>query len=205
MSPTPLRPELGLVWAQSTAGVIGADGALPWHLPEDLAHFRRTTAGSPVIMGRATWESLPARFRPLPGRANIVLSRQPGYEAPGARVVAGLDAALEAAAETPGVETAWVIGGAQVYAAAMDRADLLVVTYVDTEVDGDAWAPPVDAGWTAVAGRPETAEGAGHGPDALAAVDAVSTTGLRYRFVTYRRADSAPTTAQASSGSTSVV
>ena len=189
--------ELGLVWAQSGAGVIGAAGTLPWHLPEDLAHFRRTTAGAPVIMGRATWESLPERFRPLPGRPNIVLSRSPGYAAPGAHVVADLDTALATAAAVPGVERAWVIGGAQVYAAAMERADLLVVTYVDTEVEGDAFAPPVGPGWTAVADQPER--------DAILAIDRLSTTGLRYRFVTYRRSDARPSRAQDSSGSTSVV
>ena len=189
--------ELGLIWAQSAGGVIGASGTLPWHLPEDLAHFRRTTAGSPVIMGRATWESLPERFRPLPGRVNIVLSRDRGYAAPGAHVVADLTAALEAAAAVPGVERAWVIGGAQVYAGAIDRADLLVVTYVDTEVEGDAFAPPVGHGWTAVTDQPER--------DELAATDELSTTGLRYRFVTYRRSDARPSRAQDRSGSTSVV
>jgi dihydrofolate reductase len=190
---------LGLVWAQAHDGVIGASGAIPWHLPEDLAHFRRTTTGSPVIMGRATWESLPQRFRPLPGRSNIVLSRRPGTEAPGAHVAGDLDEALAVASAVPGAERAWVIGGAQVYAEAMGRADLLVVTYVDVDVEGDAFAPPVGPGWTAVTDEPAGAGAAQTG------ADEVSTTGLRYRFVTYRRTASGAPTAQASSGSTSVV
>ncbi|PFG33518.1 dihydrofolate reductase [Sanguibacter antarcticus] len=190
---------LGLVWAQAKDGAIGAAGALPWHLPEDLAHFRRTTAGAPVIMGRATWESLPERFRPLPGRANIVLSRQPDYAARGAHLVGGLDEALVVASQDPDVERAWVIGGAQVYAAAIERADLLVVTYVDVQVEGDAFAPPVGPGWTALASPP--------GPTgALPDVDGgVSTSGLHYRFVTYRRSDAGAPPAQDRSGSTSVV
>lgn len=195
---TPALP-LGLVWAQSRDGVIGAGGGIPWHLPEDLAHFRRTTTGAPVIMGRRTWESLPERFRPLPGRTNIVLSRRPGTEAPGAHVVGDLDEALAVASAVPGVERAWVIGGAQLYAEAMDRADVLVVTSVDVHVDGDAFAPRVGPGWTPVTEHPV----GGAAPQA--GLDEVSTTGLRYRFVTYRRtADGAPH-AQASSGSTSVV
>ncbi len=80
----------GLIWAQTPAGVIGLEGALPWRLPEDMAHFREITDGHPVVMGRATWVSLPDRFRPLPGRANVVLSRDPAFVAPGARVVGSL-------------------------------------------------------------------------------------------------------------------
>ncbi len=79
--------NLGLVWAQSTSGVIGRDGGIPWHVPEDMAHFKQLTAGCTVVMGRRTWESLPARFRPLPGRRNVVLTRQSGYRAEGAEVV----------------------------------------------------------------------------------------------------------------------
>src|SRR6059036_2989365 len=98
-----------MVWAQSRDRVIGADGALPWHLPEDMRHFRDLTSGATVVMGRLSWESLPDRFRPLPGRRNIVLSRDAGYSASGAEVVASLEDALRSA---PG---AWVIGGAAVY------------------------------------------------------------------------------------------
>ena len=107
------RVSLALVWAQTPTGIIGRDGTLPWHVPEDMAHFRDLTRGHPVIMGRATWASLPPRFRPLPGRDNIVLTRTPGFEAAGALVVHGIDEALRLV----GDRDAWVIGGGEVYAA----------------------------------------------------------------------------------------
>jgi dihydrofolate reductase len=159
---------VGLVWAQDARGVIGRDGALPWHLPEDLAHFRALTRGTTVVMGRATWESLPERFRPLPGRRNLVLSRQPGYAAPGADVHRSLDAALADAAGP-----VWVIGGARVYAQAQPLADRAAVTEVDLSVVGDALAPPLDERWRRVGTDP--ADGWHR-----------STTGLAYRFVEYR-------------------
>jgi dihydrofolate reductase len=164
----PVRGAVGLVWAQDERGVIGREGALPWHLPEDLAHFRALTRGAAVVMGRATWESLPERFRPLPGRRNLVLSRQPGYLAPGAEVRGSLTAAL-ADVEGP----VWVIGGAQVYAQAQPLADRLVVTEVAVRVEGDALAPPLDDRWRRVAADP--AEGFHR-----------SASGLEYRFVEYR-------------------
>ena len=160
---------LGLVWAQTPSGVIGRDGAIPWHVPEDMAHFREVTDGHPVVMGRATWLSLPERFRPLPGRPNVVLSRDRSFVAPGARVAPSLEAALavahdEAADDDP---DAWVIGGAAVYAAALPLADRLEVTEVDLDVAGDAFAPELDPGqWEAAPGPWLT-----------------SRTGLRYRFV----------------------
>lgn len=159
---------LGLVWAQSPAGVIGVDGALPWHVPEDLAHFRALTRGCPVVMGRATWESLPERFRPLPGRDNVVLSRTTGYDAPGAVVVGSLRAALELV----GGRDAWVIGGGAVYAGAVAHADVAVVTVVDVDVAGDTHAPTLDdRDWEVVDDGPWQA----------------SSEGPRYRFVTHRR------------------
>jgi dihydrofolate reductase len=159
---------LGLVWAQSPAGVIGVDGALPWHVPEDLAHFRALTRGCPVVMGRATWESLPERFRPLPGRDNVVLSRAPGYAAPGAAVVGSLPEAL---ARVEGRD-AWVIGGGAVYAAAEPHADVAVVTIVDVDVAGDTHAPVLDQRtWQVVDDGPWL----------------TSAQGPRYRFVTSRR------------------
>lgn len=106
-------PRVALVWAQSPRGVIGRDGALPWHVPEDLAHFKALTAGHPVVMGRATWESLPPRSRPLPGRTNVVLSRTAGLELPGASVATGLDDALALAAAAAGGDEIWVVGGEQ--------------------------------------------------------------------------------------------
>lgn len=94
-------PRIGMIWAQTLNGAIGRDGDMPWHLPEDLAHFKATTLGKPVIMGRRTWESLPVKFRPLPGRANIVVTRNPSYAAEGALVVPSLEAALELLARDP--------------------------------------------------------------------------------------------------------
>ncbi|GAA2728412.1 dihydrofolate reductase [Cellulomonas aerilata] len=167
---------LGLVWAQARGGVIGHDGAMPWHVPEDLAHFREVTREHPVLMGRATWDSLPDRFRPLPGRDNLVLTRTPGWAAPGAVVVRDL---ADAEAALAGRD-AWVIGGAQVYALLVDRADRLEVTEIDLDVPGDAFAPAVDpAVWTADAGAPSEWRR--------------SRTGPRYRFVRYlRTGDPAP-------------
>ena len=164
---------LGLIWAQARAadggaGVIGRDGGLPWRLPEDLAHFRALTTGRPVIMGRATWDSLPPRFRPLPGRTNIVLTRRETLE--GAAAVPDVAAALRLAGG------GWVIGGGQVYAATIALADRLEVTEIDLAIDGDARAPQIDATWRRVAVDP--------GPAAWH----TSSTGLRYRFVTYERA-----------------
>ncbi|MDQ1695335.1 MAG: dihydrofolate reductase [Frankiaceae bacterium] len=132
---------ISLIWAQSANGVIGADGALPWQIAEDLARFRQLTTGATVVMGRRTWESLPSRFRPLPGRRNIVLSRDPSYIADGAEVVSSLSEALS------GGDEIWVIGGAAVYEAALAEADRLFITDVDVVVDGDVRAPMVGAQW----------------------------------------------------------
>lgn len=159
----------GLIWAQARTGVIGRDGGIPWHLPEDLAHFKRLTLGAAVVMGRATWESLPAAVRPLPDRDNVVLSRDPGYRADGARVVTDLPAALGAQPER-----VWVIGGAQIYALALPHATRCEVTEVDLDLPprpGDTMAPDLDDSWRAEPGEWQT-----------------SRTGLRYRFVGYRRA-----------------
>lgn len=170
--------ELALVWAQSRDGVIGRDGTLPWHLPEDLAHFRRLTTGAPVIMGRATWDSLPERFRPLPGRTNVVLSRRVRVLA-GATVVDGLDAALAAArdaASATGAPTVWGIGGAAVLTDLLPLADRLEVTDVDVVVGEGTRAPVLPPGWD-VAGQ-DPPDGGWHTSDG----------GLRYRFRTLRRA-----------------
>ncbi|GAA3622284.1 dihydrofolate reductase [Microbacterium awajiense] len=161
---------VGLVWAQAHGGVIGADGEMPWNVPEDAAHFRAVTWGAPVVMGRRTWESLPERFRPLPGRRNIVVTRRPDWSADGADRAGSLDEALEAA----GDGEVWVIGGGQIYREALDCADVLEVTELDLEVEGDAYAPAPD-GWKVVAADP---------PDGWH----TSTTGIRYRFLTYHRA-----------------
>jgi dihydrofolate reductase len=168
---------IGLIWAQADGGVIGLDGGIPWHLPEDLAHFKQLTTGSTVLMGRLTWESIPDRFRPLPGRRNLVLSHNADWIAEGAERVGSLDEA-RALAETD----LWVIGGAQVYAAALPIADRVVVTYVDGAFPGDAFAPALVPGWRAVLADPVGAW-------------LVSSTGLRYKIATYVRAVAIPSTA----------
>ncbi|MER7949339.1 dihydrofolate reductase [Streptomyces sp. NPDC096079] len=164
---------IGLIWAQTSDGVIGADNTIPWRLPEDMAHFKATTLGHPVIMGRKTWDSLPPRFRPLSGRRNIVLTRDPEWTAEGAERAGSVEAALDLAAAAPeragGV--AWVMGGGEIYRAALPHATTLSVTEVATELAGDTYAPAVDADW-------ETAEDSGWQQ---------STTGLRYRIRRYTR------------------
>ncbi|MCY4182291.1 MAG: dihydrofolate reductase [Gammaproteobacteria bacterium] len=129
--------NLALICAMAGNGVIGNRNALPWRLPEDLRHFRRTTMGHSVIMGRKTFESI---GRPLPGRSNIVVSRQPGYSADGVKVRASLEAALELAeiiAAIDGAEQAFVIGGAELYRLAMPRAELFHLTRIHADVAGD--------------------------------------------------------------------
>ena len=136
--------RLNLIYARAANGVIGKDNALPWHLPEDMAHFKRMTAGCPVVMGRKTWDSLPPQFRPLPGRRNIVLTRQADWQADGAECAGGLPEAIALCADTPDV---WVIGGAQIYAEAAPRAQRAVVTEIGRDFEGDAYAPSLGADW----------------------------------------------------------
>ena len=136
--------RLNLIYARAANGVIGRHNTLPWHLPEDLAHFKRHTAGCPVLMGRRTWDSLPPRFRPLPGRRNLVLTRQPDWQADGAERCDSLEAALRVCADAPEV---WVIGGAQLYAQALPLAQRVVVTELAQAFDGDAWAPELGPEW----------------------------------------------------------
>jgi dihydrofolate reductase len=157
---------VGLVWAQSSSGVIGRSGDIPWRVPEDLARFKQVTMGHTVVMGRLTWESLPPRVRPLPGRRNIVLSRKSDYVADGAEVVDSLEQALT------DPET-WVIGGEQIYLLALPLATRCEVTEVDIDLprdDDDALAPVLDEGWVGVTGEWRA-----------------SCTGMRYRFHTYSR------------------
>jgi len=122
MSSLPQAPRIYLVAAVASNGIIGANGALPWRLPEDLKHFKRVTLGHPVIMGRRTWESLKG---PLPGRDNIVVTRTAGYEAPGAAVASSLEAAL---ALCLGERVAFVIGGSRLFAESLPFAAGLVMT-----------------------------------------------------------------------------
>ena len=132
---------LSLIAAVARGGVIGKNNALLWHLPEDMRHFKRATLGHPVIMGRKTWDSLPARLRPLPGRPNIVVTRNPQWHADGAQRAASLNEAIALVADVP---QAFVIGGAQLYAAALPHADELVITEIDADFDGDAYFPAWD-------------------------------------------------------------
>lgn len=164
-APTPSRPRLHLIFARAANGVIGRDNALPWHLPEDMAHFKRTTLGSPVIMGRKTWDSLPAKFRPLPGRLNIVVTRDARWQADGALRAGSVD---EAVALCPPGADAWVIGGAQIYAAALGLADTAVVTEIAQDFEGDAFAPVFGPAWRETARETHTAA-----------------SGLPFAFVTY--------------------
>jgi dihydrofolate reductase len=132
------RTTLTLVAALARNRVIGRDGRLPWHLPADLAHFKRLTLDKPIVMGRRTWESLPGL---LPRRTHIVVSRDPGYRAPGALVVGSPEAAIVAAGAVPEV---MVVGGAVLYRALLPGAERMELTLVDAAVDGDAWFPEWD-------------------------------------------------------------
>lgn len=158
--------SVALIWAQSTSGVIGRDGGIPWHVPEDLARFKDLTMGHTVVMGRRTWESLPPKFRPLPGRRNVVVSRNPDYRAEGAEVVSSIDDAL-------GDAQVWVIGGAEVYHLALPLATRAEITEVEIDLrvqDEDALAPVLGESWIGTAGDWRD-----------------STSGLRYRFYSYAR------------------
>ena len=140
--------RINLIYARARNGVIGHGNTLPWHLPEDMAHFKRQTAGCPVIMGRKTWDSLPPKFRPLPGRANLVVTRQTGWLAAGALAVSSLEQALSTcAAMTPAPGDVWVIGGAQLFALALPLADRVCVTLIEQEFAGDSFAPELGPQW----------------------------------------------------------
>ncbi|VTU23747.1 dihydrofolate reductase [Variovorax sp. PBL-E5] len=162
--------RVNLIFARAANGVIGRDGTIPWHLPEDMAHFKRQTAGAPVIMGRKTWDSLAPRFRPLPGRRNIVVTRQSDWHAEGAERAASLREALSLC-EAARVPEAWVIGGAQIYAEAEPLAQRALVTEIAREIDGDARAPRLDStAWHETARESH-----------------VSSNGLSFSFVTLER------------------
>ena len=161
----PAGPRVTLVAAVAANRVIGTRGALPWRLPEDLKHFKALTLGHPIVMGRKTWESL---GRALPGRVNIVVTRKPGYQAPGAHVASSLEGALALCAGEPAV---FVIGGGGLYAAALPLADAMVLTEIHRDYDGDAHFPPYDrAAWRETERKPQ------------ARAD-----GLRFDFVNYVR------------------
>ena len=135
--------QLHLIVAHARNGVIGKDNKLPWYLPEDLKNFKRTTLGKPVIMGRKTWESL---GRPLPGRRNVVITRQKDYAAEGATVVSDLQAAIEAVSDAP---VAFIMGGAQVYKEALPQVEVAHITYLNADFEGDAYFEPLNPNeWT---------------------------------------------------------
>ena len=159
--------QVNLIYARSANGVIGNNNTLPWHLPEDMAHFKRMTTGWPVIMGRKTWDSLPPRFRPLPGRSNVVVTRQAQWAAQGALVATSLPDALTLC-ETS--EQVWVIGGAQIYQQAEPFAQRIEVTEIAQDFDGDAFAPKLGTHWTEAAREAH-----------------VSINGLKFSFITYTK------------------
>ena len=133
--------KVSLVAAVARGGVIGRDGTIPWRIQEDMVRFRELTLGHPVVMGRRTWDSLPNRFRPLPGRRNVVVTRNPAWHAEGAERASSLADAIQLLDDAPLV---FVIGGAQLYAAALPLADELLLTEVDAEVEGDTFFPSWD-------------------------------------------------------------
>jgi len=135
--------RVSVVAAVARGGVIGRDGVLPWRLPEDMAHFRAVTMGHPVVMGRRTWESLPERFRPLPGRRNIVVTRNPSWHGEDAERATSVEDVLRQLSEE---ERVCVIGGGEVFAAALPLADELVLTEIELDVEGDTFFPDWDRG-----------------------------------------------------------
>jgi dihydrofolate reductase len=161
--------QLHLIYARAANGVIGANNTLPWHLPEDMAHFKRLTLGCPVIMGRKTWDSLPARFRPLPGRKNVVVTRQAGLtrglQDSGAQVAHSLQDAIAQCADHAHV---WVIGGANLYGQALPLAHSAEVTEIEQDFEGDAYAPDLGQHWVQTAREQH-----------------VSAQGLKFSFATY--------------------
>jgi dihydrofolate reductase len=167
------RPyDLVLIAAVARNGVVGRDGKLPWHLSADMAHFRDLTRGCPVIMGRRTWDSLSPRYRPLPGRANIVVSRRPGLTVEGAQVAPSLPAALRLAQlRLDASRRVFVIGGAQLWREAMPQADLLELTELQSDVAGDTQFPFWDRGAF----------------DEVKRVPQEPEEGLAFDFVTYRK------------------
>lgn len=160
----PTQPLVRFVVAYAANRVIGKDNDLPWRLPSDLAHFKRVTMGQPIIMGRRTWESL---GRPLPGRRNLVITRQTDYAATGAEIFTSLNAALQACADQ---ESVCIIGGAEIFRAALPLADEIIATEIHAEPDGDVFFPTLaHEDWEEIAREAQDEEN-----------------GLRFDFVTYR-------------------
>lgn len=169
------RPTIGMVWAQTPGGIIARDGALPWDVPEDFAHFHATVRGHAVLMGRATWDSMPPDLRPMPQSRCVVLTRDEAWSAPGAEVVGTLAEALALLADEPEL---WVMGGGEVYALALEHADLLVVSEIDV--------PEPDDGHLTPAPRLDPAQWHDVTPPDVAGWR-TSATGTRWRIVHHRR------------------
>ena len=157
---------LHLIYARARNGTIGLKGQMPWHLPEDLAHLKKTTLGCPVIMGRKTWDSIPAKFRPLPGRQNIVVTRQTDWKTAQNLLPAQSPMVLQAAslptaiALNPPGQDVWVLGGAEIYAQALPLAQSAVITEIDADFEGDAFAPVLGPAWVETArSSPMTRDG----------------------------------------------
>ena len=163
--------RLALIAAVARNRVIGKDNRLLWHLPEDMRHFRETTRGKTVIMGRKTWESLPEKFRPLPGRLNIVLSRNPDYPAPGATRARSLQEAIGLAGDADEI---FIIGGAELYRQALPLAERLYLTEIVADYEGDTSFPQMPQGEWKEISRSQRLEKAG----------------LAYAFVVYQRTQS---------------
>jgi len=183
---TPAPARLALIAAVARNGCIGRGNGLVFRHPDDARWFRQQTLGCPVLMGRKTWDSLPPKFRPLPGRSNIVVTRQAGWQAEGAQVAHSLGEALalgQAAAAASGAQKVFVIGGAQLYAEALPQADELVLTEVQADYDGDAWFPDWPRLQFAEHSRQPQAAGAGTG----AGTGADSGGTPAFDFVVYRR------------------
>jgi dihydrofolate reductase len=161
---------IGMIWSQAKQGVIGADGTIPWMLPEARAIVDTVTAGHPVIMGRRTWDALAEHERALPGRVNIVVTRNDGWAEPGAAVAHSLDDALAGIDD----DEVWIVGGAQLFSEAVGVANQAVITEVDHVYNGSAYAPGLGSEWRLVSVDPATGWNQ-------------STTRMGYRTFTYSK------------------
>lgn len=166
--------RINLIYARSRNGVIGRDNAMPWHLPEDMAHFKECTMGAPVIMGRKTWDSLPSKSRPLPERTNIVITRSDQWSAEGALCAKSIEEAITLIPDAP---EAWVIGGSQIYELALPFAQRAFVTEIGETYEGDTYAPEL---------QPEQWQ------EDSTSENLESSNGLKYRFAVYKRIAPAP-------------
>lgn len=151
---SPRSVKLSMIAGVAENGVIGAHGTIPWKIPSDMGFFKRTTMGKPIIMGRKQYETV---GRPLPGRVNIVVTRQVGYQPDGVIVISSLEAAIEhgkTIAAADGVDEAMIIGGGEIYAQALDKADRLYISHIALAPEGEVFFPPIDPAEWVVVGEP---------------------------------------------------